>query len=161
MVISRLKGSKPMVIVPSLLALAFIIACSGSQATSAPEADGEAPTPHAVTSTAAGVAAATPVPEATRAPAMPAKYGGRIPMHAYSAPVTVQPLIEATYSHLQNLSPLYNGIMMYDPETADPDDLVCDLCTGWDVSGDGRTFTYYLILPESRRQLVRRDAGHR
>ena len=39
---------------------------------------------------------------------------------------------------------MYNGLLIYDPETDDAGDLVCDLCTRWDVSEDGRTFTYYL-----------------
>ena len=65
-------------------------------------------------------------------------------MHAYAPPGTDQPLIEASYSHLQNLSPLYNGLMIYDPETDETDDLVCDLCTRWEVSDGGQTFTYYL-----------------
>ena len=75
---------------------------------------------------------------------MQVKYGGIVPMHAYTAPVTDQPLIEATYSHLQNLSPLYNGLLIYDPETDETDDLVCDLCTSWEISEDGRTFVYHL-----------------
>ena len=142
-----------MVLVPWLLALAFIIACGGELNTPATETTGTASTPNPLTPTvtqttpgAPGPAVSTPVPEASRvaAPALQAKYGGRVPMHAYSAPGTAQPLIEATYSHLQNISPLYNGLLMYDPETDDPDDLVCDLCTGWDVSGDGLTFTYFL-----------------
>ena len=33
---------------------------------------------------------------------------------------------------------------MYDPETDDTDDLVCDLCTRWEMSEDGKTFVYYL-----------------
>ena len=131
-----------MVLVPWLLALAFIIACGGPAPTSAPEATVEASTP--TPSVEAGVAAPTPVPEATRAPDMQVKYGGVVPMHAYAAPVTAQPLIEASYSHLQNLSPLYNGLLMYNPETDDSDDLVCDLCTSWEVSEDGKTFVYHL-----------------
>ena len=111
---------------PSLLALAFIIACEGAPATSAPEAKGAAPTPTLVTEVLdPGVATATPVAEATRAPApaMQIKSGAIVPMHAYAAPVTGQPLIE---------------------ETDDTDDLVCDLCTSWDLSEDGKTFVYHL-----------------
>ena len=48
-----------------------------------------------------------------------------------------------------NLSPFYNGIMIYDPETDDPDDIVCDICTSWSVSEDGKTFVYN-IHPEAR-----------
>ena len=109
----RFRRPKPRVLLPSLVALAFIIACQGAPSTSAPEANGEAQTPTPVTEVLApGVAAATPAAEATRAPAMQIKYGGIVPMHAYAAPVTGQPLIEATYGHLQNISPLYNGLLM-------------------------------------------------
>ena len=133
--------ARPKVIAPWLLALAFIIACGGEAATSVPASLGQASTPAPLTQTAPVV---TPVSQAARAPATEAQYGGRVPMHAYSAPATSQPLIEASYSHLQNLSPLYNGLLIYDPETDDPSDLVCDLCTGWRMSADGMSFTYDL-----------------
>lgn len=153
MVRGRLLRLKPMVLVPWLLALAFIVACGGDPGTPTPVTGGLAPTPNPLTPTAiqttpgaAGLAVATPVPQSSSvpAPASQAKYGGTVPMHAYAAPGIGQPLIEASYSHLQNLSPLYNGLLMYDPETDDTDDLVCDLCTGWEVSEDGQTFTYLL-----------------
>ena len=64
-------------------------------------------------------------------------------MHAYAPPVTA-PLIAAGYSHLQNLSPLYDGLLIYDPETDDPAEIICDICTSWEISYDGRTFVYYL-----------------
>jgi len=134
-----------MALVLWLLALSVIIACGGAPATSTPETKGEAPSPTPVTEVLdAGVAAATPVPEAAGAPATQVKHGAIVPMHAHSAPVTAQPLIEATYSHLQNLSPLYNGLLIYDPDTDDTDDLVCDLCTSWKMSEDGKTFIYNL-----------------
>ncbi len=70
MVHSRFMRPKSMAFVLWLLALSVIIACGGAPATSTPETKGEAPTPNLVTEVlAAGVAAATPVPEATRAPA--------------------------------------------------------------------------------------------
>ena len=49
MVHRRFGMPKSMVFLPSLLALAFIIACEGTPATSAPEAKGAAPTPTLVT----------------------------------------------------------------------------------------------------------------
>ena len=152
-----IRRPKVLLLAPVLSVLSIIIACGGTSATSTPEAQGEAPTPTPFRTivvsagdtagaqpTAIVAAAVTPVPEATEvsAPAMQVKTGGIVPMHSYSAPVTARPLIESTYSHLINLSPLYNGIMIYDPETADPDDIVCDICTGWDVSEDGKTFVY-------------------
>ena len=150
----RIKTPQGIVLILVLMVLAFIIACGGS-ATSAPDATGEAPTPTLFTqvtesqgdvmqATPITGGGATPVPDATEvsAPAMQVKPGGFVPMHAYQGPTTARPLIEATYSHIMYLSPLYSGMMMYDPETADPDDITCDVCTSWSVSNDGLTFVY-------------------
>jgi len=166
------RTSKSVILIPVLMLLAFIIACGGT-ATSAPDAAREAPTPTlfvkvvesegdlkqatpvkgsaATPVPAVKGSAATPVPDATKesAPAMQIKRGGIVPMHAYAAPTTARPLIEATYSHIHMLSPYFNGLLIYDPETADTDDLTCDLCTSWDVSADGTVFTYRLH-PEAR-----------
>ena len=65
-------------------------------------------------------------------------------MQAYGPPTTSAPLIQAGFNHMMNISALYNGIMIYDPETADPDDITCDICTSWSVSEDGKTFVYNL-----------------
>ena len=154
-----IRKTKGVILIPVLMVLAFIIACGGS-ATSAPDATGEVPTPTLFTSVTGGEdtqatpvtgGGATPVPDATEEsePAVEIKRGGIVPMHAYAAPTTARPLLEATYSHMQMLSPYFNGLLIYDPETADTDDVTCDLCTDWDVSADGIVFTYRLH-PEAR-----------
>jgi peptide/nickel transport system substrate-binding protein len=95
------------------------------------------------TPTAMAGAAPTAVPTAMPVTA-DVKYGGHVPMQTYSAPVTSRPLPEGTYSHMIALAPLYNQIVEYNPETDDPTDIRCDLCTTWEISGDGLTYTYHL-----------------
>ena len=124
-------------------------ATSQDQATNAPQADsGAEPTPtlfievmkREPTPTPEEGATATPVP--TEAPDTEGVYGGIVPMHTYSAPVTSRPLPEATYSHMIAIAPLYNQIVEFNPETDDPTDLRCDLCDTWELSADGMTYTY-------------------
>ena len=163
-------GPKALVITILLLSLALIIACgeaapaptapeAASQADGAPAAEqktdaaaqpgGAEPTPtlfievmkREATPTPVEGATATPMP--TQAPMAEGVYGGVVPMHTYSAPVTSRPLPEATYSHMIAIAPLYNQIMEYNPETADPNDIRCDLCTTWELSDDGLTYTYH------------------
>ena len=113
MVRYRLLRLKPMIFVPWLLALAFIITCGGELGTPTPETSRLSPTAIQSTPGAAGLAVATPVPESSSvpAPALRATYGGTVPMHAYAAPGIGQPLIEASYSHLQNLSLLLQRVV--------------------------------------------------
>jgi ABC-type transport system substrate-binding protein len=168
-----LLGRKALIITPLLLSLSLMlmVACgeAAPAAPSAPEpqAGGEsapaasaqtgeaAPTPtlfievikREPTPTAMAGAAPTAVP--TAMPAVEGEYGGHVPMQTYSAPVTSRPLPEGTYSHMIALAPLYNQIVEYNPETDDPSDIRCDLCTSWDISEDGLTYTYH--LPEHGR----------
>lgn len=48
-----------------------------------------------------------------------------------------------------NLAPLFNNLIEYNPETPEPGDLRCDLCTSWDLSDDGITYTYN-INPDAK-----------
>ena len=138
---SRFWTPRAIVLIPLLLALSFIIACGGG-ATSTPVGDA-APTPTLFVTV---VAAGTPVskPTVTTAPAMQVKTGGIIPMQSYTAPITARPLMEATVSGTIVLGPLYNQLVEYNPETDETEDIRCDLCTSWDMSADGKTYTYKL-----------------
>ena len=44
----------------------------------------------------------------------------------------------------KNLSPLFNKLVEYNPETDDQSDIRCDLCTSWDLADDGVTYTFHL-----------------
>ncbi len=67
-------------------------------------------------------------------------------MHDYASP-TNRAAHEWGYSMTKNIAPLFNGLLEWNPETADPDDLRCDLCTSWEVGEDGTTYTFR--LPEN------------
>ena len=164
-------GRKALALIPLVLSLSLIlmVACgeaapaapdpqtsgAASSDTTGAQAGGEAPTPtlfievikREPTPTAMAGAAPTAVP--TAMPVVEGEYGGHVPMQTYSAPVTSRPLPEGTYSHMIALAPLYNQIVEYNPETDDPSDIRCDLCTSWDISEDGLTYTYH--LPEHGR----------
>ena len=64
-------------------------------------------------------------------------------MHGYAENMPrVIPWI-STYA-LHGLYGLFSSLVMYDAETPDPDDIVCDLCTSWEVAADGMTHTFHL-----------------
>ena len=162
-------GARALILTILLLSLALVVACGQSApattapgapsgATTGPGADQKTdsaaqtgaaePTPtlfievvkREATPTSVAGATATPMP--TQPPLAEGIYGGVIPMHTYSAPVTSRPLPEATYSHMIAIAPLYNQIVEYNPETIDSTDIRCDLCTTWELSDDGLTYTY-------------------
>ena len=149
-----------LVFIPLILVLMIGIACGGDAeptdtpppppqptATATALPPGETPEPVGTPTSLPGLRAGT-IPTAVPTPTSPAgaviQTGGHVPMHAYGPPITARPLLEATYSHVQNLSPLYNGILEYDPTTDDPSVIRCDLCTDYSASEDGLTYTFHL-----------------
>ena len=112
------------------------------------------PAPTTPVRASAGGSAPTAVPAATAIaqptqvppPVMEIRFGGHIPMHDYASP-TNRAAHEWGYSMTKNIAPLFNGLLEWNPETADPDDLRCDLCTSWEVGEDGTT--YIFRLPEN------------
>ena len=72
------------------------------------------------------------------------KHGGFINMDQYA---DVRQRIIAQSSVLNmNLSPLFNTLVEFNPETPDFNDLRCDLCTSWELAADGLTYTFHLNL---------------
>ena len=162
-------GPKSLIFALLMFSLAFVFACGGAApATTAPEVSGSADEKKPADAAASGTGGAEPTPTLfieviTRLPATPAPagggaptavpapapvkegiYGGTLPMHAYAAPPTAHPLPAATHRHMMALSPMFNQIMEFNPETDDPLDLRCDLCRTWELSEDGLTYTYHL-----------------
>ena len=86
------------------------------------------------------VVTATPGPTAT--PDTSAKPGGFINMQQYAD--VRQRLVHQSSILNMNLSPMMNLLVEYNPETDDTTDIRCDLCTSWDVSPDGMTYTFHL-----------------
>jgi len=94
------------------------------------------------TSTPRPAVAATdvPVPEATDVPAADSKYGGEIRMSAYADTRDWDPIGSGSLSSVQAYSQLYNQLVQYD--TVETTKIICDLCSGWEISNGGQTFTF-------------------
>ena len=85
----------------------------------------------------------TPVPLATPVPTVDPeqrKYGGHIRMSAYADTKDWDPLGSSSLSSVMSYSELYNGMLQYD--TVDTTKVACDLCSSWDISNNGKTFTF-------------------
>ena len=115
-------------------------------ATPTPEPARQEPAP--TTNVVGSEPAPTAMAEPTQAPVptMEIIFGGHIPMHDYASP-TNRAAHEWGYSMTKNIAPLFNGLLEWNPETADPDDIRCDLCSSWEVGDDGMTYTFR--LPEN------------
>jgi len=103
-----------------------------------------------------------PVPVATAAPAPAggAKFGGNIRMAAYADTKDWDPLGSSSLSSIQSYSQLYNQLVQFD--TVDTGKVVCDLCSDWQVSNGGQTFTFNLrpnIKWQDGRDLTAEDVA--
>ena len=83
------------------------------------------------------------------------KHGGFMNMNDYAD--VRQRIIAQSGVLNKNLSPLFNNLMEFNPETPDFNDLRCDLCTSWELAADGVT---YNLPHQPRRPLVGRCARH-
>ncbi len=116
---------------PLMLALLFVAACGGSAAPAetAPQAVEPTATKGVIFKpTAAPLAEAKKAAEpAAVVPSMAAGepiYGGVPPMHAYSAPDHWGTHRSGTLNQIMHSSPVYNNLVMFDPETYDRDDII-------------------------------------
>lgn len=147
-----------------VVALALVVACGSAapaaqqqqqQTGAAPAEQPRAPDLPAVLPTAAvqpaqaAVGAPTVAPQPTAMPAIadPGIRGGHINMVQYAD--VRQRLAHQSSVLNMNLAPLFNNLIEYNPETPEPGDLRCDLCTSWDLSDDGITYTYN-INPDAK-----------
>ena len=72
------------------------------------------------------------------------KLGGTIEMHSYSfPPPNWHPHVTNTVQ-VMSYSGIYNQLVEYNPETRDPFELRGDLATSWELSEDGRAYTFHL-----------------
>jgi peptide/nickel transport system substrate-binding protein len=143
-----LTRPKALVLTLALLTLVFIIACGGTAATSVPVATATqaaqqvAPTTVVVADATTAVVA-TAVPEPTAMPQTSAIgiTGGHLNMTAIYElrPSWVHASVTLTFF----VVPLHNGILQYDYNTEDLFDIVCDLCTSWELADDGLTYTFH------------------
>ena len=89
----------------------------------------------------------TPQPTATSVqapgPVTQDKSGGDIRMSAYADAGVWEPIGSDSLSSVQAYSQIYNQIVQFD--TTYTTKVVCDLCTEWEVSNGGKTFTFSLV----------------
>ena len=72
------------------------------------------------------------------------KHGGVIAMHSYSfPPPNWHPHCTNTVQVI-SYSGIYNQLVEYNPETEDPADIRGDLATSWELSKDGKAYTFHL-----------------
>ncbi len=79
------------------------------------------------------------------------RHGGIVPMHSYSfPPPNWHPHCTNTVQVI-SYSGLYSQLVEYNPETRDPADIRGDLATSWELSKDGKVYTFHLN-PKARWQ---------
>jgi peptide/nickel transport system substrate-binding protein len=92
---------------------------------------------------ALGATAAAAV--ATGAMAQEPKRGGTLTFVTASEMPSYDGHIETTFGVIHPLAPLYSLLIRVNPENpSDPTDFQCDLCTSWEESDDGTTYTFKL-----------------
>src|SRR5215831_14870288 len=90
--------------------------------------------------TAVGVLAAGAPRLAAAAPTS----GGIIPMQLYAFPPPNWHPHCTNTTQVNSYSGIYNQLVEYNPETEDPFDLRGDLATSWELSKDGKVYTFHL-----------------
>ena len=90
------------------------------------------------------VAVATPVPTEAESAGQPRR-GGAVNMSAYADAEVWEPVGSGSLSSVQAYSQLFPQLVKYDVTSNNTSQVICDLCTEWNVSNDGRTFTFDLI----------------
>ena len=73
------------------------------------------------------------------------KRGGKVNMSAYADAEVWEPVGSGSLSSVQAYSQLFPQLVEYDVTSKDTSKVVCDLCTEWQVSNEGKTFTFKLI----------------
>jgi peptide/nickel transport system substrate-binding protein len=80
-------------------------------------------------------------PETPR-PAQGPRYGGVLTVRVDGDPPHFDIHQASTSSVLWPLAPCYNLLVQFDPQ--DPDRVIPDLAERWDISPDGKNYTFYL-----------------
>jgi peptide/nickel transport system substrate-binding protein len=90
---------------------------------------------------ALGAVAAAAV--STAASAQSPKYGGGLNFVVASEAPSFDGHIETTFGTIHPIAPFYSLLVRVNPDNpSDPTDIQCDLCTGWETSADGLTWTF-------------------
>ena len=140
-----LQKSNQILLAVTLLTLVFVIACgssapaeqdaaAGNQTSAAPTVAPTAFTGAQLVVTPDAPSTAVPVVQPTAASATEINYGGFITFMDYNAP-TQKAIWEWAGSQTKNTSPVFNGILEFNPETEDPLDIRGDLADSWEQTG--------------------------
>ena len=119
-----------------------IIACGTSSSPAAQPTAAATPPPAPMTEPTSVPQAQ---PEATPEPEAVGKSGGVVPMQKHAAPRRIDPHPSGSGIDISEASLLYNGLVKYN-DIGDVKQIIGDLATHWDVSDDGKTYTF--IIPE-------------
>ena len=94
--------------------------------------------------TVAPAPTATPRPRPTKTPVPVSTVGGIRGGHINMAALyELRPSwVHADVTLTPFITPLFNSILQYDHNTDDLFDIVCDLCTSWELAEDGLTYTF-------------------
>ena len=145
----RLFKPRFMLFIPLLLMIGTIaVACGGDATpTPAPTTADVQPTPTARPAEPEKEAAiATAGPQATSTPGTAApsgKPGGVMTLMVPYSPSHFNPN-RGGWLPAAWISPMYNELVHYNPETADPLDIRGDMADTWEVTNGGKTFTFFL-----------------
>lgn len=121
-----------------LTILGLLVASCAPAAAPTPKAPPPAKAP--VTETPAlKTAAPSPTPKAT---GEEPKYGGTLYISHFGDPASFDPNQEMSLQSLSLVAPSYSGVLQHDP--LQPDKVIGDLAEKWDVSQDGKTYTFSL-----------------
>lgn len=73
------------------------------------------------------------------------KEGGILTMVVASEAPSWDGHIETTFGTIHPIAPFYSLLVRVNPDNpGDPTDIQCDVCTNWEVSDDGRTWTFHM-----------------
>ncbi|HET7409409.1 MAG TPA: ABC transporter substrate-binding protein, partial [Paracoccaceae bacterium] len=71
------------------------------------------------------------------------KYGGVLTLVVGSEAPSWDGHIETTFGTIHPIAPFYSLLVRVNPENpGDPTDIQCDVCSDWEVSEDGKTWTF-------------------
>ncbi len=69
--------------------------------------------------------------------------GGILTLNLTADPPNFDPLSNTSTTVMNVIAPCYNGLVRYDPQN--PNAIIPDLATSWEISPDGRIFTFSLV----------------
>ncbi len=73
------------------------------------------------------------------------KYGGTLNIVVGSRIPSYDAHVETTFGMIHPIAPFYSLLFRVNPDNpADPTDLQCDVCDSYDVSADGKTYTFHI-----------------